>query len=65
MDETYNDIVTKASPQFEKPMSRPLARPLGEIFSSDVFQSMYTRGLPVISRFMSRTRPASSSLMMR
>lgn len=47
---TYKETVTSSSPQFENPMSMPLANPDGDIFFSDVLQSMWIRDLPVKSR---------------
>lgn len=62
---TYNDIVTNANPQLENPISKPDAKPDGEIFSNDVLQSMCTRDLPVNNRYINRTSPASNNLIIK
>lgn len=51
---TYSETVTNSSPQLENPMSIPDARPDGDIVLNDVLQSMWTRDLPVISRYATR-----------
>lgn len=51
---TYNETVTNSNPQFEKPMSMPLARPDGDIAFSDVLQSMWMRDIPVVRRYKTR-----------
>lgn len=47
---TYNEMVTSPRPQLEKPMSMPLAIPVGDIVCMDVRQSMLMRDLPVTKR---------------
>lgn len=49
-ENTYKETVTSSSPQFENPISMPLAKPDGDIFLNDVRQSMWTLDLPVKSR---------------
>ena len=50
----YSDIGTNFKPQFEKPMSMPLAKPVGATFCTLVLKSMSILDLPVTSRYTIR-----------
>ena len=55
-------MVTNSRPQFEKPMSKPEAIPVGATFFSDFFQSICARDLPVKHLYKQRIIADMTSL---
>lgn len=55
----YREIVTSSRPQFEKPTSIPLARPVGATDLRQVMKGRRSCGVPVIMNSIARTNTDS------